>query len=117
MKKIRTIVLVVLAVLLISSAAFATMAWYKMFNETYKPKPGTALANAKCAICHTTPTAKAGELNPYGKSLKGKPISAASLKSVENQDADKDGFSNIAEIKAGTLPGDPKSKPAGKPKK
>lgn len=46
--------------------------------------------------------------------LKGKKAAAASLKAVECKDADKDGISNIAEIKAGTLPGDPKSKPGKK---
>jgi hypothetical protein len=34
------------------------------------------------------------------------------LSSIEKLDSDKDGVSNINEIKAGTLPGDPKSKPA-----
>lgn len=111
MRKTRTIVATVLATLLIASATFATAAWLKLFTETYKPKAGTALAGAKCATCHIKGTTK---LNPYGMGLKGKKIEAASLKSVEGLDADKDGFTNIQEIKAGTLPGDPKSKPAGK---
>jgi len=113
MLKTRTIIAVVVAVLLIATAAFATVTWSKLFNDTYKPKPGSAIVKAKCQLCHT----KGVALNPYGSSLKGKKIEAASLKAVERLDADKDKFSNIAEIKAGTLPGDPKSKPAGKPKK
>lgn len=114
MKRTRTVVALVLATLLIGSAAFATAAWLKLFTQTYKPKAGTALADAKCAICHVKGTTK---LNPYGMSLKGKKIDVASLKSVENLDSDKDGFTNIQEIKAGTLPGDAKSHPAGKPGK
>lgn len=110
--KFRTVIGIVLAVLLISSAAFATAQWMKTFNDTYKPKAGTALAKAKCATCHVKPAG--GALNPYGNALKGKKINAASLKAVEKMDSDKDRVSNIAEIKAGTLPGDAKSKPAGK---
>lgn len=113
MKRHRTIIVIVIAVLLISSAAMATAQWLKLFTDTYKPKAGTAIAAAKCQVCHT----KGVALNPYGRSLKGKKMVAASLKAVEKLDSDKDKFSNIAEIKAGTLPGDPKSKPAAKPKK
>jgi len=111
MKKTRTIILIALAVAVLSTAAFATAAWLKLFNSTYTPKAGTALAGAKCAICHVKGTVK---LNPYGMELKGKPMTAASLKAIEKMDADKDGFSNLAEIKAGTLPGDAASKPAVK---
>jgi len=111
MKRTRTIILIAIAVAVIASAAFANGAWSKLFNSTYKPKAGSALANAKCQVCHTM---KVPALNPYGTALKGKPMTAASLKAIERLDSDKDKFSNIAEIKAGTLPGDPKSKPAKK---
>ena len=113
MRKTRTIMIVIAAVLIIASAAYASAAWSKLFMDTYKPKANGAIVKAKCQVCHT----KGVALNPYGKSLKGKKIVAASLKAVEKLDSDKDKFTNIAEIKAGTLPGDPKSKPAGKPKK
>jgi mono/diheme cytochrome c family protein len=113
MLKTRTIIAVVVAVLLVATAAFASATWSKLFNDTYKPKPGSAIVKAKCQLCHT----KGVALNTYGSSLKGKKIEAASLKAVERLDSDKDKFSNISEIKAGKLPGDPKSKPAGKPKK
>lgn len=112
MKKIRTIVLTVIAVAVMSTAAFATAPWLKLFASTYKPKANCAVVKAKCQVCHT----KGAALNLYGAKLKGKPMVAASLKAIEKLDSDKDKFSNIAEIKAGTLPADPKSKPA-KPKK
>lgn len=114
MRKSFTIITLIISTLFISSVAFASLQWYKVFNDTYKPKAGSALAKARCAACHTATLAKDKTVNPYGKSLVGKKIDAASLKSIEKKDADKDGFSNIAEIKAGTLPGDPKSKPAKK---
>lgn len=105
----------VVAVLVFSSAAMATMTWFKTFNDLYKPKPDTDLKNARCAICHVEKTGKGG-LNAYGKMLDGKQPSTDALKAIENKDADKDGVSNIAEIKAGKLPGNPDSCPP-KPKK
>ena len=115
MRKTRTIMIVIAAVLIIASAAYASAAWSKLFMDTYKPKADSAIAKAKCQLCHMKKMSEG--LNPYGTALKGKKIVAASLKAVEKLDSDKDKFTNIAEIKAGTLPGDPKSKPAGKPKK
>jgi hypothetical protein len=100
----------VAALVLVCSAALAAVAWQKTFNDLYKPKANSAAAKAKCELCHVKSKPKK-ELNPYGKMLKGKKIEAASLKAIEKKDADKDKVSNIAEIKAGTLPGDPKSKP------
>lgn len=101
-----------LAVVFLGGVAYATMPWMKAFRDTYKPKAGTELARAGCAMCHVK---KNGEgLNPYGKALARKPVNAASLKAIEKLDSDKDGVTNIAEIKAGTNPGDPKSKPAKK---
>ena len=104
-----TIIYVGLAVLLLCSAAFATVPWTKAFNELYSPKAEKPLKKAKCGACHVKPTG--GGLNSYGKMLGKAEISAESLKAIEHKDADMDGFSNIKEIKAGTLPGDAKSKP------
>lgn len=111
MRRLTLIAVVVLVAFALT--AIATPAFKTVFDKTYSPKPGTALAKAGCVVCHTKMGSK--DLNPYGKALKGKPMTAASLKAIENMDADKDGWTNIQEIKAGTLPGDPNSKPAGKP--
>jgi mono/diheme cytochrome c family protein len=110
---IRTGIAVVVAFALILAAAVA-LALPKdqtLFKETYAPKEGTALASAGCLVCHTKmPATK--ELNPYGKDyLSKKTRDAAALKAIETLDSDKDGFNNITEIRAGTLPGDPTSKP------
>lgn len=113
MRAIRTILIVVLLTAFVCGAVFASLKWSKTFKDLYKPEPESAIVKAKCAVCHIDPKGK-GELNAYGKMLKGKPVDVASLKAIEKKDADKDKFSNIAEIKAGTLPGDPKSKPAKK---
>ncbi len=109
----RTLVAVVIAVFVLASAAFATITWQKEFDKLYKPKATSELKKARCAVCHVDKAGK-GALNPYGKALEKKKLESASFKAIEKLDSDKDGFTNIDEIKAGTLPGDPKSKPAKK---
>ncbi|MGQ9542125.1 MAG: hypothetical protein ACUVTY_13690 [Armatimonadota bacterium] len=111
--------------LLISSAlamglmvtALATPKYFVVCKKTYPAVPNSELAKAKCTVCHM----KGKELNVYGKDVdkvlkekKTKELTAEILKSIEKLDSDKDGVSNGDELKAGTLPGDPKSKPAGK---
>ncbi len=100
----------VAVVLLWVAAALALPNDQTLFKSTYNPKEGTALANAACVTCHAKmPPGK--DLNPYGKDFLGKGRNAAALKAIESLDSDKDGFTNIVEINAGTLPGDPASKP------
>lgn len=109
----RVLFVVVASVMLVTAAAFALPKDAETFKELYKPKDGSALASAGCLVCHDKmPPTKTG-LNPYGADLvKQKTRDAGGFKAIENLDSDKDGFSNIAEIQAGTLPGDPASKPA-----
>jgi hypothetical protein len=84
------------------------------FKALYAPKEDSALGKAGCLVCHAE-MKDLKKLNPYGADLKKQlektqDITAA-LKAIEGLDSDKDGVKNIDEIKAGTLPGDPKSKP------
>ena len=98
------------ALVLIAAVAFALPNDLTVFKTAYNPKEGTPLAGAACLTCHAKmPPSK--DLNPYGKDFLGKGKNAAALKAIESLDSDKDGFNNIAEINAGTLPGDPASKP------
>lgn len=94
----------------------ATPKYLVVSKKTYPAPKDSALAKAKCTVCHV----KGKELNVYGKDLKKvlkekntKVLTAEILKSIEKLDSDKDGVSNGGELKAGALPGDPKSKPAG----
>lgn len=96
---LRVVFVVVAAVMLVTAVAFALPTDSETFKHLYTPKEGTALT-------------KTG-FNPYGADLvKQQTRDAAAFKAIEKLDSDKDGFSNIAEIQAGTLPGDPASKPA-----
>src|ERR1700732_5043784 len=99
----------------LSTAALALPAFVPQFQGVCKPKPGTPLAQAQCKTCHVEPP----KLNPFGLDVKAamarqgnKAFTAALWKALGPLDSDKDGFSNQAEVDAGTLPGDPNSKPA-----
>lgn len=116
----RKTLLIIAVTAAFAVAAAATLAVAKapdslLFKQLYAPKEGTDLAKAlPCLACHTKmPPDKT--VNPYGadvaKAAGGKAVDEKAFRAVEKLDSDKDGFSNIDEIKAGTLPGDPKSKP------
>lgn len=99
------------------SMAMAKKPFMDLFYTTYQIKPDSTIAKAKCQLCHT----KTFKMNPYGADLKAeltkeglKVVTVDVLKAVEPLDSDKDGFSNIDEIKADTLPGDPTSFPPKK---
>lgn len=114
MKALKTVLSV--GMILGSTAALALPIFTASFNGVYKIQKGSALDKAGCAVCHTA--IGAAKLNAYGEDLKksmaalktGKKLTPAALKKIENIDSDKDGVKNGAEIKKGTLPGDPKSK-------
>ena len=97
--------------------ALATPKYFGTFRKTYPTAKEGALAKASCNICHLKGTA----LNVFGKDVQKamqakqtKELTTEILKSIETLDSDKDGVDNGKEIRAGTLPGDPKSKPVVK---
>lgn len=114
MSKLRTrTVAIFAAATILASAAWAFPPYLKVFTETYKVKPDSALGKAACGICHISKT-DTSKLNPYGQDLKknlvGGKLTKASLAKVEGLDSNKNGVSNINEIKAGKLPGAPMRK-------
>lgn len=71
-----------------------------------------ALAGSRidsCSLCHTS---SIPSLNSYGAAYKAAGRSLAALAAIENQDSDRDGFTNLAEISAFFFPGDPNDRPA-----
>lgn len=102
-------------VALIAVSALALSGYLKVFSKTYEIKKGSVLDKAKCLVCHTDKAGK--KVNRYGADLQKalraagtKTLSEKILSQVENLDSDGDGVKNLEEIKADTLPGDPKSK-------
>jgi len=87
--------------------AFALSSYLSSFSATY---PGSGSASFSCSLCHVA--AGPPNRNPYGAAYAS---AGHNFKSIEAADSDVDGSSNIAEITAGTNPGDPGSKPAPTP--
>ena len=111
MRAIRIPVIVLLASL--PALAVASALVMKQHKTLVPPPAGSAMAKANCKACHST----GKNLNAYGtdlskalKALKTKVVTPAVLAKVNLLDSDKDGVKNGAEVKAGTLPGDPTSK-------
>jgi len=104
-----------LVVIGLATWAAATPQASGVLRTLYTPKDGSDLAKAlPCLACHTAVPGTKTNLNPYGVDLlkagKGT-LDEKAFKAVEGLDSDKDGVKNGVELKAGTLPGDPKSKP------
>jgi hypothetical protein len=105
----RTLPLFGLA-LLFASVSWSKSSYLTEFNSQYGTT-GTKLD--ACVTCHVTTK----NLNAYGGELEramnaNNSDTAASLQSIEPDDADGDGASNINEIVAGTFPGDASDFPA-----
>jgi hypothetical protein len=94
----------------------------ELFCGVYVDAPGCA-QRVRCSLCHTSAPAR----NAYGADIAAKllprhsrPLSSAeyrdnleaALRAVEALDSDGDGDTNLEEIEAGTLPGDPTSTPS-----
>lgn len=114
MMRVRSGLIVLLTVAACAVVAMPTFS--PVVNTQYKPKKDGVVAKATCALCHASKT-KFKEFNPYGADLKKaldaqktKKLTPEILKSLDALDSDKDGVKNGIELKADTLPGDPKSK-------
>ena len=101
----------------LATVALAMPTFTKDFETFYKVDDKNALKKESCAVCHVSKTSF--KYNAFGQDvkkiwaeLKVKKFNADVAKKLDELDSDKDGAKNIDEIKAGTLPGDEKSKPA-----
>lgn len=100
----------VCAGIVIFASAMAMSTFEKTFEKHYSVKDGSNLDKAKCSVCHLKLTG--GKLNPYGEDLKAamakakvKKLNDEVIVSVESLDSNKNGKSNLDEIKADALPG------------
>ena len=89
--------------LLTVPSTLALPAFYKMFRAQYGWAGG-------CNVCHASK--KGGDApNPYGRAFLHNGMNLSTFIRIAEDDSDKDGFSNIAEILARAYPGDPASTP------
>ncbi|HEY3316441.1 MAG TPA: ammonia-forming cytochrome c nitrite reductase subunit c552 [Bacillota bacterium] len=103
-KGILFVAVVALAILTISGVALAKAEYQGSLTGGYPALKGSKLDS--CNVCHKADFS----LNGYGSDFGA---ANHSFTAIESKDSDGDGFSNIAEINAKTLPGDASSKPAG----
>jgi hypothetical protein len=106
-------VLALLAAALLHSPSQSASAAPDDLNSAVVKYPnlnGTILQ--QCTLCHLgyPPT-----LNAYGAAYKSAGRNSAAFATIENLDSDKDGFTNLQEIKSLTFPGDAASFPAVPP--
>lgn len=95
----------------IAASALTLATFDKEFMKTYDVKKGSRIDAANCMTCHEKKTG--GKLNAYGldlqkamKAAKSRKLTAEILKSVEGLDSNKNGKSNLQDIKSDVLPGE-----------
>lgn len=120
MKRVKPAMVRVAALTLgigVFTVAVAMPPFWDTFTAHYQPPKESALFKAECVTCHAA--AGPPQRNPYGRDLGvamhgaggHDNLTIAMLRTIELKDSDGDGAANIEEIRAGTLPGDPASKP------
>ncbi len=89
--------------------------------KQFKLDKNAAVQKAGCQFCHLQAFGGAG-WNGFGQALKEQLVSSGGVPQAlfdllkQNKDSDGDGYSDVLEVVAGTLPGDAASKPSAKAK-
>jgi hypothetical protein len=110
-KKFFCMVIELALILAAVSVAQSFPTYTDQFNSLYGTagtSGGTTLGS--CITCHNQPAG--GGRNDYGADFAANNHDFAAIEGI---DSDVDGFINIAEIDAGTFPGDPSDFPVGSP--
>ena len=104
---------------LFAFTARAVPDYFGVLLPQFHLEENAAVAEARCTYCHVSKSG-AAPWNPFGERVRtmlfvaeneyniGRSLYATLL---EGEDSDGDGYSDRLEVVAGTLPGDPKSKP------
>jgi hypothetical protein len=110
----------VLAVAIVGTTISSARSTYRPITlKQFKLEKNAAANKAGCQLCHLQAFGGAG-WNGFGQALKGQMATSSGVNQAlfdllkKNADSDKDGFKDVLEVVAGTLPGDAKSKPTAK---
>ncbi len=118
MKPIQLIACVFTITLVVISSAGARSSYNALFTTQYKLEKDPIITKASCKYCHSS-VFGGSTWNKFGTALKAQWEGTANRKIQEalytvlkeNKDSDNDGFTDVLEVVAKTLPGDAKSKP------
>jgi hypothetical protein len=114
-----TRVILSLTIIATTSFALARPVFHQKMIEQFHLEKSLTSINAGCQYCHSRPEGGLG-MNPFGIALDRRLPNDPELEDVAKalyaqlqarQDTDKDGFDDVLEVVAGTLPGNEKSKP------
>lgn len=97
------------AMLLLAPQVMARQSYLSTFETTYPAAAGSRID--ACNLCHNSPEG-GDSRNPYGSSYAS---SGRNFAAIENIDSDKDGWTNLQEIKSLTFPGDSTDHPTTPP--
>ena len=100
----RKLLVILLAMVFIIGAVGSARASSDYVGDFTTAYPGSATSSFSCSICHTSEPTR----NPYGAAWRS---ANYNFTTIESQDSDGDGATNIVEINAGTNPGSATSKP------
>jgi hypothetical protein len=103
-KKLIITLLAVCFVMGTLGSSYASSPYLTSFSSAY---PASGSSSFSCSLCHTSVPTR----NAYGTAYGA----GHNFQAIESQDSDGDTFTNIAEISAGTNPGDASSSPAPAP--
>jgi peroxiredoxin family protein len=95
-------------ILALAALVMAMGSYTKVFHDNYKIAKDSKLGKANCTTCHAS--AKNLKLTAYGtdmqkamKAANSKKLTQAILSSIEKLDSNKNGKTNLEDIKADTL--------------
>jgi hypothetical protein len=119
MKPVHFLAFVLAVVVVGMQVSNARSSYRPIILKQFKFEKNAAANKAGCQLCHLQAFGGAG-WNGFGQALKNQMASSSGVNQAlfdllkKNADSDKDGFKDVLEVVAGTLPGDAKSKPTAK---
>ncbi len=109
MLKVRSFISFLCCVFLVAAFIFIPRAEARSFRVALLPEKARAL---KCSVCHIDPRG-GGPRNPFGRDYERMALPAGEkiTEALSSTDSDGDGVTNMAELEAGSNPGDKTSRP------
>jgi hypothetical protein len=108
-----TVLVMTLALLSTSGNVLASDPYLVDFNAVHGGTNNSLGTVYNCGVCHTTPTASSSARNLFGAAWRtaNYPLPISTSPTLAAADSDTDGFTNAAELSAGTYPGNAASFP------